>query len=72
MSALGTNLSGRWAGLRARASRLPGSPEPVSMDAETPGLDGACIRGFLFALLFEGASLAMLAALVFGIYTLQR
>lgn len=70
MSALGTNLSDLWAGLRARTARFSGSPPSVADDA--PALNGGCIRGFLWALLFEGASLAVLAGLVFGVYRLSH
>jgi hypothetical protein len=71
MPALGIDLSGLWAGVR-RAPRFSGSPETVCANTAAPALDGGCIRGFLWALAFEAASLAVVAGLLFGLYRLQR
>jgi hypothetical protein len=65
MPALGIELSGHSA-----VPRVPRSFEPASVDTATANGNGGCIRGFLWALAFEAASVAMLAALLFGIYRL--
>jgi hypothetical protein len=44
----------------------------VSIHAVAAGLRGSCIRGFFWALFFEGISLTMLAVLIFGFCSLRH
>ncbi len=59
MSALGFNVSAFWAGLRARVLRVSDTSD------QPPGPNGGCIRGFMWAMLFETVSVLALAGLIY-------
>lgn len=65
MSALDFNVSALWAGLRGRVLRLSDTRD------RPPGPDGGCIRGFIWAMLFETASVLALAVLIYAFRTLR-
>jgi hypothetical protein len=72
LSALETKLSALSTGTGARVSRFSGSSGPFCASAATPGLSGGCLRGFMWALVFEVASVAMIGAVAFGIHRLHH
>lgn len=65
MSALDFDVSALWAGLRARVLRLyQSSDRPAEPN-------GGCIRGFIWAMLFETASVLALAGLIYAFRTIR-
>lgn len=71
LPALEINLGGLSARVQARESRSSESREHAATKAAKT-TRGGCIRGFLWAMAFEAASVGMIWALHIGIHNFQR
>jgi hypothetical protein len=65
LSALDFSVSALKAGLRARIQRL----SDIRSHPSAP--NGGCIRGLIWAMLFESVSLLLLAGLIYAFHTLR-
>lgn len=65
MPALGSSVSALWTGLRARVQRRSDT------SCRPPEPNGGCIRGFIWAMLFETVSMLTLAGLIYAFHTLR-
>lgn len=71
MSALEMINPARWAGRLTRSSSRDEGAEALARRNSAPGVDGGCIRGFIWAVAIEGMGLAALAVVAWGFYNVR-